>query len=46
MCHVVMVTFPQVLRGMLGANIGLEQRLEETLNIRGVSLYGLSEVLG
>ena len=30
---------------MLGANKALEGKLEEVLNTRGVSLYGVSEVM-
>ena len=37
---------PQVVGGMLGANNELERRLEQVLNSRGVSLYGLSETVG
>ena len=35
----------QVVGGMLGANKVLEGKLEEVLNTRGVSLYGVSEVM-
>ncbi|XP_064388037.1 guanosine-3',5'-bis(diphosphate) 3'-pyrophosphohydrolase MESH1-like [Halichondria panicea] len=36
----------KVVGGMLGANNELERRLEQVLNSRGVSLYGLSETVG
>ncbi len=44
--HHHMLLLCQVLGGMLGASNELERRLEEVLNSRGFSLYGMSETVG